>query len=196
MLAVFACAHPVLAAPEKETANFQDQAYLAVDTAVSPPAATSTVELLFRMIIVIGVLGAVGWGAARFLRRSMASTAIGDWVAVIDQASLGPNRSLYVTELAGRFFVLAITEHAVQPIMEITDPAIIEAMRQSRDNQKNALLSTEGTLPWQKWLTHLQRLTKPATDDSFQEKINHQLALLQQTKMSNEDKSPQKGEQP
>src|SRR5947208_14615153 len=96
---------------------------------------TSLVALLVRVVVSLGVVLVVMWGAATVLRRSgVAGTAATGRrgarrkapVEVIARHGLSRGASVTVIRLGGRALVLGVTEHQVSLLTEI-DPAELDA---------------------------------------------------------------------
>ncbi|MDD4587218.1 MAG: flagellar biosynthetic protein FliO [Heliobacteriaceae bacterium] len=127
LLMILVVAQPVAG---DQTTNFQDRPYQQTvgweDKSANLP---ETKDLILRLGITVLVLGLAGYAMVRCRRYLRQPVTEGNWLAVIDQTNLGPNKDLYITEVAGKFLVIGVTDHAIQPIIEITDPQILAELR-------------------------------------------------------------------
>src|SRR5262245_59634081 len=132
---------------------------------------TSLVALLVRVVVSLGVVLVVMWGAAAVLRRSgVAGTAgmpgrrggAGRRAAteVLARHGLGRRGSLSAVRLGDRALVLGVTEHQVTLLKEI-DPAELDASPDAIDAGSSAAGPAgpgngPGSLPWKVALEQLR----------------------------------------
>lgn len=87
---------------------------------VSPPSMGSTLlRLILSFLIVIVLIFLL----IKFLQRQMPFTRSGRWMRILDQVVIGQNRALILAEIAGKIYVLGITEHNITKLLEIDDPS-------------------------------------------------------------------------
>ncbi|HHY39620.1 MAG TPA: flagellar biosynthetic protein FliO [Syntrophaceticus sp.] len=87
---------------------------------VSPPSIGSTLlRLILSLLIVIVLIFLL----IKFLQRQMPFTRSGRWMRILDQVVIGQNRALILAEIAGKIYVLGITEHNITKLLEIDDPS-------------------------------------------------------------------------
>jgi flagellar protein FliO/FliZ len=133
---------------------------------------TSLAALLARVVVSLGVVLVVMWGAATVLRRSgVAGTAATGRrgartapVEVIARRGLSRGASVIVVRLGGRALVLGVTEQQVSVLAEI-DPAELDAPVDALDGGSSDAGSTagpgigSGSLPWKVALEQLRERT-------------------------------------
>ena len=103
------------------------------DTQIPQPAAMSwwsTAAYLVSLFVVFAFVVGMAYLAARFLGGHFAKPMQGRGGRVLSHLPLGPNRSVCVVEVAGRFLLLGVTEHEVSLLAEITDPEEIGRLQQ------------------------------------------------------------------
>ncbi|NLK51768.1 MAG: FliO/MopB family protein [Syntrophomonadaceae bacterium] len=84
--------------------------------------------LFFRIVLSLAVIVLLSYFLIRLIsNRFKISTS--EWVNVLDHLSLGPNRSIFLIDVAGKVLVLGITDHSMVKIMEIEDEMLIAEMR-------------------------------------------------------------------
>ena len=90
----------------------------------------STLAYLVSLFAIFGFVVVMAYFAARLLggkfARHMASGHGGN---ILSNLPLGPNRSICLVEMAGRVFLIGVTDSAITMLSEITDPEEIERLR-------------------------------------------------------------------
>jgi len=131
---------------------------------------TSLVALVVRVVVSLGVVLVVMWGAATVLRRSgVAGTAARRGVRrkapveVIARHGLSRGASVTVVRLGGRALVLGVTEHQVSLLTEL-DPAELDAPADAIDPGSSSAGTAgpgigSGSLPWKVALEQLRERT-------------------------------------
>ncbi len=108
--------------------------YLAgYETQVPQPTAMSwwsTAAYLASLVVVFAFVVGMAYLAARFLGGHFARPMQGQGGRILSHLPLGPNRSVCVVEVAGRFLLLGVTEHEITLLAEITDPEEVSRLQQ------------------------------------------------------------------
>ena len=87
----------------------------------------STLAYLLSLFAVFGVVLVMAYFAARFIGgRFNAARLSASGGRVLENLPLGPNRSVCIVEMAGRVFLLGVTDHNINLLGEITDKDLIE----------------------------------------------------------------------
>ena len=87
----------------------------------------STLAYLLSLLAVFAVVVIMAYFAARFIGgRFNAARMSASGGRVLENLPLGPNRSVCTVEMAGRVFLLGVTEHNINLLGEITDRDLIE----------------------------------------------------------------------
>ncbi len=89
---------------------------------IAPPHIGS---LLFRLVISLVVVIGLALVVIKFIQRRPFIPRSGHWIRILDQVAIGPNRGLLLAEIAGKIYVLALTEHTITKLLEIEDPSHI-----------------------------------------------------------------------
>ena len=103
------------------------------ETQVSQPVAMSwwsTAAYLASLFVIFAFVVGMAYLAARFLGGHFAKPMQGRGGRIISHLPLGPNRSVCVVEVAGRFLLLGVTEHEISLLAEITDPEEVSRLQQ------------------------------------------------------------------
>jgi len=118
-----------------ETAQAVGGGYLSGYEEVEPqPSAISwwsTFAYLISLVAVFAVVVVMAYFAARFIggRFNSARMAAGGG-KILENLQLGPNRSVCIVEMAGRVFLLGVTDGGITLLGEITDNTMIEHLHE------------------------------------------------------------------
>lgn len=96
------------------------------------PAGTSwfsTIAYVFSLIVTFIVVIGLAYFTSRFVGQKMAKTTVYGDNKVVFTLPLGPNRGVYVVEIAGKYLVLGVTDHNINLLQEITDPEQVEKLQ-------------------------------------------------------------------
>lgn len=140
-------ASPCWAAPLSSLAYQEPQA-------VAPP---SMGELLVRLIVSLVVVLGLAFLAIKFLQKRTMITQTGRWIRIIDQVCIGSSKALLLAEIAGRIYVLGVTDHNISKLLEIEETSQIAAiLEESLDADvspwKNGILPKLWSKPFHYWL--------------------------------------------
>jgi flagellar protein FliO/FliZ len=96
------------------------------------PAASSwlaasgyVVSLILTFLLVLGL----AYFTSRFVAKRFNASAGPNSGKIYTTLSLGPNRFVYVVEIAGKFMVLGVSEQSISLLKEIIDPEDIEKLK-------------------------------------------------------------------
>ena len=107
----------------------------------------STLAYLLSLFAVFGVVLVMAYFAARFIGgRFNAARMSASGGRVLENLPLGPNRSVCTVEMAGRVFLLGVTDHNVNLLGEITDKNLIEHLHTQSIAQGDMFSQEFGTL--------------------------------------------------
>lgn len=91
------------------------------------------VKLVFFLVLLIGLAGLV----IRFLGKNTTTRSQGQFMRIVDEVVLGPNRGIALCEVGGRLYGLGITEHNITLLFETDNPELLEGI------DREALLSNQ-----------------------------------------------------
>lgn len=90
---------------------------------------TSTVSMLFQLILALAVVCALIYGVLYFIRRSKQFTAGDDpFLKNVANLPLAPNKTLYIVTLIDKAYLIGSSDASLSLIAEITDKELIDAM--------------------------------------------------------------------
>lgn len=122
----------VIAAPSLGLAADGSGGYLSgyeeADPKPSARSWLSTFAYLLSLAAVFIFVLVLAYFASKFLSGRFAKVGNGSGGKILEHLPLGPNRSVCVVELAGRVFMLGVTEHSINSLGEITDKDEIERL--------------------------------------------------------------------
>lgn len=126
------------------------------------PAATSswlsTIAYVFSLIATFAVVIGLAYFTSRFLGHKMGQASVVGDNRILVTLALGPNRAVYIVEIAGKFFVLGVTEHNITLLEEITDSTRIEKLKQQPAAKTSA--SNQFDRVFQRQLASLQNMSQ------------------------------------
>ncbi len=107
----------------------------------------STLAYLLSLFAVFAVVLVMAYLAARFIGgRFNAARMSASGGRVLENLPLGPNRSVCTVEMAGRVFLLGVTDHSINLLGEITDKDLIEHLHAQALNSGDMFSQEFGTL--------------------------------------------------
>jgi len=83
----------------------------------APSIGGALLRLLICLIIVIGLVIVL----VKFLQRNPMLNKQNSWARVIDQIVIAPNKTLVLTEIFGKIYILGITDHNITQLLEEKD---------------------------------------------------------------------------
>lgn len=89
----------------------------------------STVGYVFSLLFTFAVVIGLAYFTSRFLGQKMGRLSVTGEQKILTTLPLGPNRAVYVVEIAGKCLVLGVTDHSISLLQELTDPEQIEKMK-------------------------------------------------------------------
>lgn len=113
------------------------------DPRPSPVSWWSTLAYLLSLLVIFGFVVVMAYFVARFVGGHFGKSVSRHGGRLLVSLPLGPKSSVAVVEIAGRTFLLGVTESNVSMLAEITDPREIEALE-----RESAILpqQAEGTM--------------------------------------------------
>ena len=107
----------------------------------------STLAYLVSLFAVFAVVLVMAYFAARFIGgRFNAARMSASGGRVLENLPLGPNRSVCTVEMAGRVFLLGVTDHNINLLGEITDKDLIEHLHAQSINSGDMFSQEFGAL--------------------------------------------------
>ena len=106
-----------------------------------------TLAYLVSLLAVFAVVLVMAYFAARFIGgRFNAARLSASGGRILENLPLGPNRSVCTVEMAGRVFLLGVTDHNINLLGEITDKDLIEHLHAQAMNSGDMFSQEFGTL--------------------------------------------------
>ena len=103
-----------------------------------PSMALLFLKLVLSLVIIIGL----AYLTMRLLRKNMKVASQGETISVLDQYAFSMNKGIYITQIAGKVYVLGVTDHNISLISEITDEELVGEMIEKAKNRE-----AEGIIP-------------------------------------------------
>ena len=132
---------------EAEAAKGYLEGYEEADPRPSGVSWWSTLAYLLSLFAVFAVVLVMAYFAARFIGgRFNAARMAASGGRILENLPLGPNRSVCTVEMAGRGFLLGVTDHNINLLGEITDKNLIEHLHTQSIAQGDMFSQEFGTL--------------------------------------------------
>lgn len=93
----------------------------------------STTSYILSLLITFLVVLGLAYFTSRFLANKMTGVIASPNSKIYTTLPLGPNRAIYVVEIAGKFLVLGVTEQNITLLNEITSLSEIERLKSIND---------------------------------------------------------------
>lgn len=89
----------------------------------------SSLVYVFSLLVTFAFIIGLAYFTSRFLGRKMGRFSASGGSKVLSTLPLGPNRGIFIVEVAGTCLVLGVTEHNISLIKEITSEEEINKLR-------------------------------------------------------------------
>lgn len=89
----------------------------------------SNIAYVFTLVVTFAVVIGLAYFTSRFLGQKMGRLTGSDNSRIRSILPLGPNRAIYVVEIAGQFLVVGVTDHNINLLKEITSTEEIEKLQ-------------------------------------------------------------------
>lgn len=147
--------------------------------AVADPQVTpmpSMVSLFFKLFISLIIIVGLTYLTMKLLRKNMKVLSKAASINVLDQFAFSMNKGIYITQIAGKVYVLGVTDHNINLITEITDETEIdEIFAKAKEREAEPIIPAsimERIIPG--FLSQ-----KVSRDKSFNSHIQQQIKKLQ-----------------
>lgn len=90
--------------------------------------APSMGALLLRLILSLAVVVGLAILVIKLFQKSGAYSRSGRWIRILDQVVIGSNRVLMLVEIAGKIYVIGVTDHNITKLLEIEDPSQLDLL--------------------------------------------------------------------
>ena len=105
------------------------------------PAALDPIKLISGILIVFGLLFLSMWVLKKYMHRPGSVISGGSQVQVLHNFHLSPKKKISLVRAYDRFIILGMTDHSINALAEITDPAEMKAIEEKLEQ------SRKGTAP-------------------------------------------------
>lgn len=83
------------------------------------------VRMFFSLVFVIFL----AYILLKFLGKRMKKLQTGEFISIIDTLGIGPNKGIYIVEIAGRYIAVGVSENSINNLFEVDDPEMIEKLQ-------------------------------------------------------------------
>ena len=103
----------------------------------------STIAYILSLLAVFAIVFFMAYIAAKFLGGRFNARISGHGGRVLENLPLGPNRSVCIVDMAGRVFLLGVTDQSITLLSEIMDPEEIQNLRNASKDFSSDMFSEE-----------------------------------------------------
>ena len=103
----------------------------------------STLAYVLSLLAVFAIVFLMAFIATKFLGGRFNARISGHGGRVLENLPLGPNRSVCIVDMAGRVFLLGVTDQSITMLSEILDPEEIELLRKKNKDFASDMFSDE-----------------------------------------------------
>ncbi|MHB8170466.1 MAG: FliO/MopB family protein [Thermincolia bacterium] len=161
--------------------NIESKAYQSGDLNYEVPAGEySIVSSIVQILISLLVIGGLAYLTTKFMKNNLHWRSQGEWIKIYEQQSLGLNKGLFITEVAGKVYVLGVTETAITVISEITDRELIEDMQITFMEKQQLQAVNPGLVQWLAKLLGNKSGSNVTEQGNFKTHIQDQVKKLQE----------------
>lgn len=163
---------------------------LNLDQSVEPQVAQppSMFWLFIRLVISLAIIVGLTYLTVKVMRRKLTYSSAGEFIKVLDQHAFAMNKGVYITEVAGRVYVLGVTDHNINILSEVSDVQVIEELRGRAEERLNEPVIPPGLL--EKFLPQMKNRAQnqtPSFGTHIQEQIKKLHSLVEKSNKNKRD---------
>lgn len=162
---------------------------LNLDQAAAPQVTEppSMFWLFIKLVISLAVIVGLTYLTVKVLRRKLTYSSAGEFIRVLDQHAFAMNKGVYITEVAGRVYVLGVTDHNIAILSEVDDAQMIADLRSRAEERMNEPVIPPGLI--EKFLQIKNRTPDkpPSFGTHIQEQIKKLHSLVEKTNNKKRD---------
>ena len=103
----------------------------------------STIAYILSLLAVFAIVFFMAYIATKFLGGRFNARISRHGGRVLENLPLGPNRSVCIVDMAGRVFLLGVTDQSITLLSEIMDPEEIQNLRNASKDFSSDMFSEE-----------------------------------------------------
>ena len=150
--------------------------------------APSMTWMFIKLLVSLVVIAGLTYLTVKVLRRNLSYSSAGDSIQVLDQHAFALNKGIYITEVAGRVYVLGVTDHNITTLSEIEDAQVIAELRSRAEERMNEPVLPPGLMD--KLLPNLKNRSSsqaPSFGTHIQEQIKKLHSLVDKSNNKKRD---------
>ena len=137
----------------------------------------SMIGLFLRLIVSLVIIVGLAYLTVKVLRKNIRVLSRGTAINVLDQYAFSLNKAVYITQIAGRVYVLGVTDHNISLITEITDRNVIDELEARAREAETEPIIPSSILD--RIFPGLPGRPRSGHKKPFSEHIQHQIKKLQ-----------------
>ena len=121
----------------QEQANNVKNGYLTYqEPATTQSSWLSTISYMISLLFVFALIAGLAYFTSKFLGNKLSFRGQNKSTKILETLPLGPNKCIYVVEIAGSVMLIGVTDKEINLIKEITDEMEIEKLRVNAINSE------------------------------------------------------------
>lgn len=106
----------------------------------------STLAYVLSLLAVFAIVFVMAYIATKFLSGRFNARISNHGGRVLENLPLGPNRSVCIVDMAGRVFLLGVTDQSITMLSEVLDPDEIDRLRKLSESNSDFFSEELGSL--------------------------------------------------
>lgn len=98
-------------------------------TTPQPVEFPSMLWLFVKMVFSLVIIAGLAFLMVRVLKKNMQPNSAGDWFNIVDQYALGTNKGVYLAEIAGKAYILGVSDQSINILGEFNDRDRLEEIK-------------------------------------------------------------------
>lgn len=144
--------------------------------------------LFIKLVVSLAFIVGLTYLTVKVARRKLTYSSAGEFIRVLDQHAFAMNKGVYITEVAGRVYVLGVTDHNITILSEVDDVQVIADLRSRAEERMNEPVIPPGLI--EKFLPQLKNRNlpqPPSFGTHIQEQIKKLHSLVEKTNKKKRD---------
>lgn len=127
------------------------------------------IKVIFALALVLGI----AYLLFQFLSKRNNLFLRGEFIQIIENSFIAPNRSISLVEVGNRFLVLGVTEHNISLLAEITDPQLITLIKEKNQRDGNDSQTDSFSQHLSSFLNKLNSVEQSDMRNNSESKLNN-----------------------
>lgn len=151
-------------------------AYNAKEFVPQPIAMPNMFWVFIKMVFSLVLIAGLAYLMVRILKKNLQQPSVGQWVNIIDQYPLGHNKGVFLAEIAGKAYILGVTDHNINILGEFEDQERLNEIKRQAEARDQLPPAAQNL--WTAFINLINKSTRKTPGD-FHTHILKQIQRLQ-----------------